>query len=71
MLGLVRDPRNELHSKKSLRKSSFDEINATLRELFPTMQDLVGKKLPQLEKMSQEDVEEEGHEGEEKEEEEE
>ncbi|MPC79264.1 hypothetical protein E2C01_073780 [Portunus trituberculatus] len=48
MLELVRetehiwDPRNESYSKKSLRKSSFDETAATLQEVFPSVQGVVG-----------------------------
>ncbi|MPC21776.1 hypothetical protein E2C01_014770 [Portunus trituberculatus] len=36
------DPKNESYSKESLRKSKFDEIAATLQELFPSMQGVVG-----------------------------
>ncbi|MPC17385.1 hypothetical protein E2C01_010239 [Portunus trituberculatus] len=49
MLQLVRekehiwDPKNELYGKKeSLSKLSFNEIAATLQELFPSMQGVFG-----------------------------
>ncbi|MPC27186.1 hypothetical protein E2C01_020352 [Portunus trituberculatus] len=38
------DPRSALYSEKSLCESLFDEIAATLQELFPSMQSGVGGK---------------------------
>ncbi|MPC24358.1 hypothetical protein E2C01_017439 [Portunus trituberculatus] len=59
MLELVRkkehiwDPRNELYNKfKSLRKSSLDEIAATLQELFPSMQGVLWLTPPVHQKKS-------------------
>ncbi|MPC27032.1 hypothetical protein E2C01_020183 [Portunus trituberculatus] len=36
------EPENEVYNKKRFHKSKFDEIVATLQELFPSMQGIVG-----------------------------